>query len=173
LSIKCLVKETQSQVQSCSTTPLPPHSHLEGSDSCADIRKHLLVILLLVLANNVVEPELVNTLAGGDDPQPVPELLLLEELLSQVLEVATAELLVRDDLDLSVLEVRDADRLAEVSGAAVDLYARLQECREGGWVEDLVVGGLAGVDDVLLGDLASLLACRSALRASSAGWCLL
>jgi hypothetical protein len=113
-------------------------------------RKGLLVILLLVLANNVVEAELVDTLGGGNDTEPVTELLLLEELLCQVLEVATGEVLVSNDLDLAVVEVGDGDGLAEVTGAAVDLDARLEEGGEGRRVEDLVVGGLGSVDDELL-----------------------
>lgn len=56
-----------------------------------------------------------------------------------------------DDFDLAVADVADADGLAEVTGAAVNLDARLQEGGEGRRVEDLVVGGLLSVDDVLLG----------------------
>jgi len=111
---------------------------------------NLLVILLGILADNVVEPKLVNTLGGGDNPQPVAELLLLEELLGQVLEVATAELLVGDDLDLAVLLVGDGDVVAEVSGQALDLDALLEESGKGAWVEDLVVGWLSGVDGELV-----------------------
>jgi hypothetical protein len=113
-------------------------------------RKDLLVILLLVLANDVVEAELVDTLGGGDDTEPVTELLLLEELLCQVLEVATGEVLVGDDLDLAVVEVGDGDALAEVTGKTVNLDAGLEEGGEGRRVEDLVVGGLGSVDDELL-----------------------
>lgn len=111
--------------------------------------KPLLLILLVLVANDVVEAELVDTLGGGDDTEPVTELLLLEELLGQVLEVATGELLVGDDLDLAVVEVGDGDGLAEVTGAAVNLDAGLEEGGEGRWVEDLVVGWLRSVDDVL------------------------
>lgn len=117
-------------------------------------RKSLLVILLLVLANDVVEAELVDTLGGGDDAEPVTELLLLEELLCQVLEVATGELLVGDDLDLAVVEVSDGDALAEVTGKTVNLDAGLEEGGEGRRVEDLVVGGLGSVDDELFWRLA-------------------
>lgn len=117
-------------------------------------RKHLLLILLVVLANNVVESQLVNTLGGGNNAEPVTELLLLEELLCQVLEVATGELLVGDDLDLAVTEVGDVDAVGEVTGAAIDLDAGLQEGGEGGGVEDLVVGGLRSVDDVLFNESA-------------------
>lgn len=46
------------------------------------IRKgYLLVILLSVVVDDVEEAELVDTLGGGDDTEPVTELLLLEELL--------------------------------------------------------------------------------------------
>jgi hypothetical protein len=57
---------------------------------------------------------------------------------------------VSNDLDLAVVEVGDGDGLAEVTGAAVDLDARLEEGGEGRRVEDLVVGGLGSVDDELL-----------------------
>lgn len=111
--------------------------------------ERLLLILLILVANDVVEAELVNTLGGADNAQPITELLLLEELLGQVLEVATGKLLVGDDLNAAVVQVGDADSVAEVTGAAIDLDARLQEGGEGRWVEDLVVGGLGSVDDVL------------------------
>ena len=42
---------------------------------------NLLVIVLVLVVDNVVELELVDTGGGGDDAEPVTELLLLEELL--------------------------------------------------------------------------------------------
>lgn len=45
---------------------------------------NLLVILIIVIVNNVVELELVTALAGGDDTEPVTELVLLEELLGTI-----------------------------------------------------------------------------------------
>lgn len=115
---------------------------------------HLVLILIRLVSNNVEELEAVLSLGGGDDTQPVAKLLLLEELLSQVLEVATAEVLVSHDLDLSISEVVDDDVLAEVTGAAIDLDALLEEGRESGRVEDAVLGGLLGVDDELIWMLA-------------------
>ena len=47
-------------------------------------RSNLLLILLTLVVDDVVEAELVDTLGGGDDAQPVTELLLLEELLGPV-----------------------------------------------------------------------------------------
>ena len=42
---------------------------------------HLLLVILSLVVDDVEEAELVNTLGGGDDTEPVTELLLLEELL--------------------------------------------------------------------------------------------
>ena len=45
------------------------------------VDRHLVVVLVGVVLDNVEELELVDTLGGGDDTEPVTELLLLEELL--------------------------------------------------------------------------------------------
>ncbi len=42
----------------------------------------LLVIIVSFIVDNVEEPKLVDTFARADDPQPIPQLLLLEEFLS-------------------------------------------------------------------------------------------
>ena len=137
---------------------------------------HLLVVLVRLIVDNVKEAELVDTLGGRDDTEPVTELLLLEELLGaanssalhprppslhvhnlQVLQVAAGELLVSNDLDLSVTLLGDLDDIAEVTGAALDLDAVVKELLERLDVEDLVVDGLRAVDDELLGDLLALL----------------
>jgi hypothetical protein len=75
----------------------------------------------------------------------------------QVLQVAAGELLVRNDLDLAIALLADGDGVTEVTGAALDLDAVVQELLEGLDVEDLVVDGLRAVDDELLGDLGALL----------------
>ena len=46
----------------------------------------LFLILLSLVVDDVVEAELVDTLGGGDDAEPVTELLLLEVLLGPVNE---------------------------------------------------------------------------------------
>jgi hypothetical protein len=81
---------------------------------------------------------------------------IIEQGNLQVLQVAARELLVRNNLDLSIANLRDRDGIAEVAGAAFDLYAVVEELLEGGNVEDLVVGWLGGVDDELLQHLVSL-----------------
>lgn len=55
----------------------------------------------------------------------------------------------RNDLDLAIADLGDLDDIAEVADAAVDLDLVLQKLLEGGDVEDLVGGGLRGVDDEL------------------------
>jgi hypothetical protein len=48
------------------------------------VAKRLLVILIGLVVDDVEEAELVHALGGGDDAEPVTELLLLEELLCAV-----------------------------------------------------------------------------------------
>jgi hypothetical protein len=67
----------------------------------------------------------------------------------QVLQVAAGELLVRDDLDLALALLGDLDDVAEVTGAALDLDAVVQELLESLEIEDLVVDGLRAVDNEL------------------------
>lgn len=62
-----------------------------------------------------------------------------------------------NDLDLAIALLGDLDDLAEVTGAALDLDAVVKELLESLDVEDLVVDGLAAVDDELLRHLLCLL----------------
>jgi hypothetical protein len=48
-------------------------------------RYNLLVVLVGLVVDNVEEAELVDALRGGDDAEPVTELLLLEELLGAIM----------------------------------------------------------------------------------------
>jgi len=63
----------------------------------------------------------------------------------------------RNNLDLSITLLANHDGIAQVTGAAVDLDAVMEELLEGGEIEDFVVDGLGGVDDELLGDLLAFL----------------
>jgi hypothetical protein len=134
------------------------------------VANRLLVIILSLVVDDVEEAELVDALGGGNDAEPVTELLLLEELLCavcncqnavflkcvfscgvdvQVLQVAAGELLVRNDLDLSIALLGDGNGVAKVTSAALDLDAVVKELLERLDVEDLVVDGLRAVDDEL------------------------
>lgn len=69
----------------------------------------------------------------------------------QVLEVPSGERNVSDDLDLAIAGLGDLDVVAEVTDAAFDLDAVVEELLEGGEIEDLVADGLGGVDHELMG----------------------
>ncbi len=56
----------------------------------------------------------------------------------------------RDHLDLSIADLGDADVLAKVAGAALDLDAVVEELLKGRQVKDLIADGLAAVDGVLV-----------------------
>lgn len=139
--------------------------------------KYLLLILIITVVDDVEEAESVDTLGGGDNTEPVTELVLLQELLGavacalvslfihkfargarfrnnvQVLEVATRELSVGDNDDLALTLLGDGDDIAEVTGAALDLDLVVKELLESGNIEDLVGGRLAAVDHELVRDL--------------------
>lgn len=130
------------------------------------MRNNLLLLLLALVVDDVVEAELVDTLGGGNNAQPVTELLLLEVLLGQVLEVATREGDVSDNLDLALTNLGDDNIVTEVADTALDLDAVVEKLLKGGDIEDLVARGLRSVDDVLLGDLLGL-----ATTSSNGGHC--
>jgi hypothetical protein len=67
----------------------------------------------------------------------------------QVLEVATREGDVSDNLNLAIANLGDDDLVAEVSDAALNLDAVVEELLESRDIEDLVVGGLRSVDNEL------------------------
>lgn len=109
-----------------------------STNSMSDDAHALLIIIILLIIDNIEEPELVHALTSRDNTQPIPQLLLLQVLLREVLEVSTTELLVRDDFNFALALLADLDCVAEVAGAAVDLYAVVQELLEGCEVEDFV-----------------------------------
>lgn len=53
------------------------------------------------------------------------------------------------DLDLAVANLLDGDGVTKVANTTINLDLVLKELLEGGGVEDLVAGGLRGVDDEL------------------------
>lgn len=55
----------------------------------------------------------------------------------------------RNDLNLALTLLADDNGVAEVANAALNLYPLLEELGEGADIEDLVAGGLRGVDDEL------------------------
>jgi hypothetical protein len=50
--------------------------------------KPLLIILLIGIVDDIEESELVDALGGGDNSEPISQLLLLEELLCPIITVS-------------------------------------------------------------------------------------
>lgn len=71
----------------------------------------------------------------------------------QVLEVATREGDVSDNLDLALTNLGDDNIVTEVADTALDLDAVVEELLEGRDIENLVACGLRSVDDVLEGSM--------------------
>lgn len=59
------------------------------------VRYPLLVIILALIVDDVEESQLVDTLAGRHDSQPISELLLLKELLGPANHVLALDFLIR------------------------------------------------------------------------------
>lgn len=68
---------------------------------------------------------------------------------SQILQVSPRELSVCNDLDLPLTLLANLYGVAQIPHAIVDLDLVVEELLESGNVEDLVRGGLGGVDDEL------------------------
>merc|ERR1712026_325093 len=84
---------------------------------CALFVVFLLVLFLVV---DLEVSEFVGILGGGDHAKPVPQVVLLEVLLGQVLQVPLGEGCGRGEVDL-VLLTHQSDLLAEVVGLAGNL----------------------------------------------------
>ena len=74
----------------------------------------------------------------------------------QVLQVATGERNVSDNLNLAIARLGNQDIVTEVTDTSLDLDAVVQEFLESGDIEDLVAGRLRGVDDELFLESVSL-----------------
>lgn len=116
---------------------------------------NLLLGLLLVSSGDLVVLELVRVLRRGDDPEVIPELLLLEVALREVLQLALGEteVLGAGDGDLGAVAGDDDVGLGEVAGLALDLDALVEVLLEGSNVKDLIVDGGRTVNDELDGGL--------------------
>merc|ERR1719264_2160533 len=121
----------------------------------------VVLILLVVLVVDLEVAELVGVLGGGDDAQPVPQVVLFEVLLGEVLEVPLGEGNRGGEHDL-VLLLGEGDVLAKVLRLAGHLDALLEVRLKVAAVHDAVLDGVRAVDGeaelALLGDLDAALA---------------
>lgn len=145
----------------------------------------LVCLRLLVVLTDLEVTQLVRLLVRRHHSQPVTEVVLLQVLLSQILQIPFGELLLRRDVDL-VLHAADLDDVTEVPRLPVDLYPLFEEGFKVGRVQDPVLHRVGQVQGELpSSSLLGLLAdCRPLLfdlsgknsrnniRAGKAGDCL-
>jgi hypothetical protein len=89
-------------------------------------RQHLLLVLLLIICVDDEVAKLVRVLIGGNDVQPITEVVLLEVLLGKVLQVSLGEWRLCCDLDLGLV-LGDSDTILQDTGLTVDLDLLGQE----------------------------------------------
>merc|ERR1719387_279552 len=101
-----------------------------------------LVIIVLV---DVEVPQLIRRLVWRNDVEEIPELLLLEVLLGEVLQVSLGEWCLCCDMDLVGLLASDRHSVAEVASLAANLYAVLEKLLEICHGHDVVIHWLLAV----------------------------
>ena len=120
------MKISQSQFHFCHNQTYP----ISTQNKCIFLlkcRNNLLFILGFLIVGDVEVTELEGLLVGGNDAQPIADLVLLQELLGEVLQVALGEGNVGDNSDLVVGTARDHDGFTQVVGATLNLDAIVKE----------------------------------------------
>lgn len=107
------------------------------------LKKNLVLLDFLfffVILVDVEVTELIGVLVRGDDVEPVTKLVLLQELLSQVLQVSLGVSNSGRDDDLGAAGVTGNFNTggAELTGLTIDLEAVVEEVFEGGGIKDTV-----------------------------------
>lgn len=88
---------------------------------------HLFFILAIFIVGDVEVTELVGLLVRSNHAEPVTDLVLLQELLRKVLEVALGERNVGDHSDLVVGTTANRDSITQVVCTAINLDAVVKE----------------------------------------------
>jgi hypothetical protein len=123
---------------------------------------HLLVSVFALL--NVEELELIGVLVCRNNIEKITNIVLLQELLREVLQVALGESNVSLDDNLALVQ-RNIDRVAKVLGLAIDLDLLLEKslltklgrrdiiANKGRGCHNTVTNANSAVDDKLVADL--------------------
>merc|ERR1740121_143967 len=111
-------------------------------------------LLLIVITVDVEVAELVHLLARGYNMEEIPELLLLEVLLGQILQVTFGKWELSSNSDLGVAVQSHLNFLAQVSLLSVDFDSVVKEVLQVLSHHDIVINRLltvnGEVDDRLL-----------------------
>lgn len=100
----------------------------------------------------MVEGQSVRVLLGGDESDPVSQLVLLQVLLGQVLQVLTRELGGGNNGNNGTIFL-DGDSVTQVTDNTVNLDVVDQVLGVRSWVEDTVLGWGRDIDGKSVGDL--------------------
>lgn len=111
--------------------------------------RRLLLIIISLIIHHIEESKLINPLTRAHNPQPIPQLLLLQELLSQVLQISSRERNMADDLNLPLSTLADRNLITQVPSSSLNLDLIMQKLLECGEVEDFIGYWLAAVDCIL------------------------
>lgn len=110
----------------------------------------------IVRESDIEELELVNTLGSSNNSDPISQRVLLEELLSQVLEVLSRELSSRNNSNLITLSA-DNNLVLEVTSSVINLDVFSEILLKSSDINDLALGVGSNFKSVLLGLLLGLL----------------
>lgn len=115
-----------------------------------------LLSLFLILAN-VEVAKLISLLIAGNNVEPVTELVLLQELLSQILQVTLGVSNAHtSDSNLATAGITaNLNGVTKLTSFAINLELVMEEVLKGGSVEDGVLDGATAVNNELAGLLAS------------------
>merc|ERR1719509_527419 len=108
----------------------------------------LVIVLFILLIVDLEVSEFVGVLGVSDNTKPIPEVVLLEVLLGEVLEVPLGEGDVAGELDLGLLPGQ-AHVLPEVASLASHLDAFMKILLEVSTVHDTVLHGVGAIDGEL------------------------
>lgn len=97
----------------------------DGDGKMYDESKRLLLVFGIIIIGNVKVTQLKGLLVTGNHAQPITDLILLQELLGKVLEIALRERDSSDNNDL-VITSRDGNCISQVVGATFNLDTIMQ-----------------------------------------------
>ncbi|KAL3235505.1 uncharacterized protein RNJ42_02281 [Nakaseomyces bracarensis] len=113
---------------------------------------NLFFVFFILFWSDLVESQSVRVLLGGDESDPVSQLVLLQVLLGQVLQVLTRELGGGNNGNNGTIFF-DGDSVTQVTDNTFNLDVVDQVLSVRSWVEDTVFSWSRDIDGKGVGDL--------------------
>lgn len=99
----------------------------DGDGKMYDGSKRLLLVFGVIIIGNVEVTQFKGLLVTGNHAQPITDLILLQELLGKVLQVALGESNVGNNGDLVITSAGDDNSITQVVGTAFNLDTVMKE----------------------------------------------